>query len=910
MYAGYMYPRITTLIAASLVLSSEACAWDWNFLSGWFGQAPPQDFPAEIEVPAPPEPEMVPPTAGTSYLWNRAAGGLWNTAAPTNWAPNTAYPTNQDDVAAFAPYPSLDQQDITAAASPVFNIGTLTLDVAAVGTSPSIPTLLLTNQFALDFNSSSGPALLQVLTTNGGQASYEINCDINLTSTVDIVQNSSFINFGNAALHVTGSISGGGGINYMGPQNAIFNFVGTNSYTGTTAVSGGAVQFQYAGVGIPGDLSISNTGAVLLQTANVLASTSNVTVTGPFAVFNCLNHSQSFHSLTQSGSIVDTGTAILTLSSATPWSLSSSSFFGNLTLSNGGTVSVANTTAGPSTIASSSIVTNALLTFNVAEVSSVDLITSNTTISIGNLKKTGLGTWQITGPGSYTATEVNQGTLVIEGSGVTMGSITVDSGATLSLPQSISFITPTLTNNGAVSLSSQQASGTYNINGNYVQGATGGLLINVANTHTSAVDRLNFTGTAMLNGTLTVDLDNEGIVVDQDQVTFLTASSVTGTFPTINTNFPAGLTFDVGYTADSVFLVFHGNFVPAFNFLQTTGYMNFAQPLFALNDEHNLQMVRRCAFVRSRMSASKESQLVGLLASADDTIPSKQIAVSRFRNNPEGKPLSIYAAPYVSRGKFKRMHDQNGFDYRAAGGLLGADYAFSQAGIGAQVGYEHLHAGVHEHWGRFDMNNLFGRLYGTFTPFKHVPFFIDASAGCGGEWYDIDRITALGTAHGKPRGWEWDAYLGLGYDRWIRNVRITPLLAVQSMGVSRKKYLEHGALTHNLEFHRYYTTSLRSDAGFSIGGKLVRRKITWLPEVRGYWQHEYLGHQKNLTVATPLADLTTSVTVIGLDKNYGIIGTEQRFLFADRWSLALDYDYQWSRHQYSNDFLVELAVYF
>ncbi len=910
-----MYPRITTLIAATLVLSSEVDAWDW-----WWKSPPSVPIPIEsppIEItPTIVEPLPEPLKLGvTTSTWQTATiplgGSMWNVGV--NW--NNGVPNGIGDAAIFSPNPATVMGDIFPPPNPV-TLGSLTLDISASG-GPLLT--LLFSSFSIDFHAASGNATLQILTNNGGQAVYAIipgaGDTITLSSSLDLTQNSQGDTTDDTALHIVGMIIGPGGINYFGPFKTVLNNTVANTFTGPVNVSGGTLRLDYGGlIGVNGNLNITNTGIVNLEAPGLFNSaTTNISMTGASTLLNFNGNNQSCKTLTLNGASLDTGSATLTITSGvTPISLTSAELNSDVTLTAGGTISVNNNPGFDSFISGILNPSGNLLTFNVPKVNNFDLFTPALVVPTGTIKKTGGGTWEIDGFGSYPATDVNQGTLSIRGAGVTMGLVTVDPGATLSLPESIN-LTASITNNGTLSLTSQQASGTYNITGNYIQGAGGNLLLNIANTHTSAIDQLHFSGTASLAGTLTVNLDTEDIVIDQDQVTFLTASTVTGTFPTISTNFPPGLSFDVGYTANSVFLVFHGNFVPSFNFLQTTGYMNFALPLFAQNDEHNLQMVRRCAFVRSRMSSPKESKLVGLLVSADKIIPPKkkeQISVSRFRNNPEGKPLSIYVAPLVSRGKFKRTHEQNGFHYRAAGALLGADYAFSQAGIGAQVGYEHLHAGVHEHWGRFDINNLFGRFYGTFTPLKHAPFFIDASMGFGGEWYDIHRNTTRGTAHAKPHGWEWDAYLGFGYDGWVRNVRFTPLLAVQSMGVHQQKYLEHGALTHNLEFNRHNTTSLRSDAGLSVGGKLVRRKITWLPEVRGYWQHEYLGHRKNIRVTTPLANLSTRTTVIGLDKNYGIIGTEQRFLFNDRWSLALDYDYQWSKHQYSNDFLVELSVYF
>lgn len=904
-----MYPRITTLLAVTLLLSSKGEAWNW-----WWSSPPSE--PASVETPTLSQPLHAGAITSTWITTPIPAGDSnWNTGS--NW--NNGVPNGIGDAAIFSPNPATVVGDIISnPPNQTFTLGSLLLDISA--SEGNILTLLYAD-FSLDFHASSGNASLQVLTNNGGQAVYGIvpgaGNTITLTSSLDITQNSAGDSTDDTALHIVGEIAGPGGINYLGSGKTILNNTIANTFTGPVNVSGGTLRLEYGGsIGINGDLSVSNTGTVSLESTNLFDSmVTDISMSGNSASLLFNGNNQSCRSLTLNGASLNTGIATLTITSGgVPIILTSSQLEGNITLTNGGTISVANNAGTNSFLASATIdTTSDPLTINVAKVNNFDLFTIATTFTnCPSITKTGLGTWTMTGGGvnSLPATTLSAGTLSIESQGSTAftGNLTVNSGATLSMPVSVSISAPTLLNNGTVSLSSEQNSGNYHLTGNYTQGVGGNLLLNIANTHSAAIDKLIVSGTATLNGTLTVNLDTEDIVVDQDTVVIIEAASVTNTFSTISTNFPPGLSFDVGYTADTVFLTLHGNHIPSFNFLQSAGYMNFAEPLFAQNDAHNLQMLRRCAFLRNRLSPAKESQLIGLLASAQET--PQQLSVSRFRNNPEGKPLSLYIAPLGSSGNFKRTHQQNAFNYRTLGGLMGADYAFTRAGIGAQIGYEHLHASVHHHWGSFNVNNLFGRFYGTFKPLTHVPFFIDANIGAGGEWYDIHRTTTQGMAQGKPQGWEWDAYLGLGYDGWMKGVRLTPLIAVQSMDIYLHKYSEYGAGTHNLLFPRQHMTSLRSNLGLSIGSKLVRRTVTWMPEVRGYWQHEFLGRSKNLTVATSLANITTQTTVMGLDKNYGILGTEQRFLWSDRWSLAADYDYQWSRHQRSNNFLIELGIYF
>src|SRR5213075_2123788 len=54
---------------------------------------------------------------------------------------------------------------------------------------------------------------------------------------------------------------------------------GANTYTGTTTVSAGTLNLNTAGANaVPGDLTVSGTGTVLLQQSNQIADAGNVVV--------------------------------------------------------------------------------------------------------------------------------------------------------------------------------------------------------------------------------------------------------------------------------------------------------------------------------------------------------------------------------------------------------------------------------------------------------------------------------------------------------------------------------------------------------------------------------------------------------------------------------------------------------
>ena len=253
---------------------------------------------------------------------------------------------------------------------------------------------------------------------------------------------------------------------------------------------------------------------------------------------------------------------------------------------------------------------------------------------------------------------------------------------------------------------------------------------------------------------------------------------------------------------------------------------------------------------------------------------------------------------------------EEGYRFHSAGALFGSDYAFSQIGIGGQAGYQQLDAKIQNQAGSFILTQAFGRVYGTVLPFKHSNFYINLAGGYSTSWYDLSRNVAPQTARATPRGYEIDGFMNFGYDFWFNNFRLTPLLGAQYIGTYIKGYREHGGGMNNAIVPHYRNNSLRSNVGLALGGAVQRRSFTWRPDVHGLWQREYWSQSQNLTIASAAFNTQSEFVVLSTDRNYGIIGTEQFFIFKDRWSFSILYDFQWSQHLRDNTLMMNVGFYF
>lgn len=457
---------------------------------------------------------------------------------------------------------------ISGAGNFILGSGNLTLTAAQTYTGTTTtttlnsPTLTLSGSGSISESRSvtiqSGTILIitsgaggKTIQTPSGEGSINLNDN---TLTINSSSDSTYL----------GVISGTGGLTKTGSNSLTLSSMST--YTGATTISTGTLILQNtasieasSGVEVNGSLTLQGN-----QTIQDLSGSGNIDLEA-----NTLTISQggsTFSGIISNGGNVNGG-SIVKSGSGTSILSGNNTFTGSVTLSGGGlTLSGSNAYTGQTSISSgatltlsssgniansTSVVNNGTLAVNTSSgTPTIQNLSGSGALTVGgngailsqssssnfsgafsgsaNLTKSGTGTLTLSGTSStYSGTTtVSQGILSV--TGLLGGNLTISTGGTLQGTGTVTSTGDLLSNSGIVQPGT--SIGTLNVAGDYTQNSDGTLVIELNSDGTT--DLLNVTGTATLNGQLTIS-PLPGLYHENDIFTIITAGSVDDFFSTM-----------------------------------------------------------------------------------------------------------------------------------------------------------------------------------------------------------------------------------------------------------------------------------------------------------------------------------------------------------------------------------------
>lgn len=539
------------------------------------------------------------------------------------------------------------------------------------------------------------------------------------------------------------------------------------------------------------------------------------------------------------------------------------------------------------------------------------------------------------------AVNLNGGTTIVDGTMNAGGGATVGTNGFLT---GNGTINANLLNNGLVAPGRNGSAGTLTINGNFTQGNTGILAVDVSS---GASDLLVVSGNANLDGTLLV---NGGDGLDfGDQVTIIrTGNGINGDFDAVTMNLdsdvrgrfivegndgilviaPASYTQmaetdnqrNVAAALDSFILATDGDrevvstaldmlsaeeYPAAFEAIMPSLYSTLPQISLEQTNSRNQMLAQRTNAIRLGARGFNVSgmELSALKHDRDgksvmDAKSTKDVLVVSEENH-----WGVWVQGNGIFARARNITDVPNYRFDSGGFMGGLDYRWNEHfATGVYAGYQ----GTYASYANGSRTRINSTLFGTYATYDNGGFYVDAIVGGTYDAYDVNRSIEFGsvnrTARSEPGGGQVTAFLGTGYDWQVNGFTFGPLLSGQYTYVGVAGTTETGADSLDLEVDQQNTNSIRTNLGAHIAYTWkVAPGFTLIPEIRMTWQHEYLNNAQNINSsldggAGPSFDYVTSSP----SRDSIFAGAGMTAQMGDRWTATVFWNTDFARKTYNS----------
>jgi outer membrane autotransporter protein len=209
----------------------------------------------------------------------------------------------------------------------------------------------------------------------------------------------------------------------------------------------------------------------------------------------------------------------------------------------------------------------------------------------------------------------------------------------------------------------------------------------------------------------------------------------------------------------------------------------------------------------------------------------------------------------LGNGQFSRTTNLSNLQNSSTEGggfLVGADYRWSENLVsGLYGGYEYTYS----KYGSDSNMRGNGMNFGGYASYAtEEGYYADAVIGGGYTGYQTRRSIKFSTidrtAKADPNSTHFSAALNLGKDFEVGKFTLGPIVGAQYTYAGIGSFTESGADSLDLSLDQQNANSLRS----TLGGRIaytwdLSQKIALIPEVRMFWQHEFLNNARNINAS-------------------------------------------------------------
>jgi len=526
-------------------------------------------------------------------------------------------------------------------------------------------------------------------------------------------------------------------------------------------------------------------------------------------------------------------------------------------------------------------------TLNVQSGSSV--VGGGTLVAPAGLNKDGTGELDFTNNVVVTGTAaVNAGLLSVNGQLQATGGVVVNPNATLG---GAGLIVGNVNVKGG-NISPGNSPGTLSVAGNLVLTGANATIIEIESP--TNYDRIVVSGQATLGGTLNAVAYGGGTITPGARYDFLQAGSIIGEFDSLvapeglrvrflNSGTVGTLLFgpgsyvpmainqnqrSVAKALDSFIVATDGNrlavsialdsltteqFPAAFDQIMPGFYESLAD--IAIEQAFNQTQMLNQRISSVRLGAAGFQAIGGITQPLVHDKNGKSAAEAKDANPiVESATATNWNAWALGTGMFSRttnLGSVDNYNNDAGGFLVGADYRWSENFVtGLYAGYDYSYAEYNG--GGSTKGNSFS--FGTYASYEKDGYYADAVIGGGYTGFQTQRSIEFSTidrtASADPNSGQFTAGLNLGKDFEVGKFTLGPIVGAQYTYAGIGSFTESGAESLDLSLGQQNANSLRS----TLGGRVaytwnLNQKIALIPEVRMFWQHEFLNNPRNISAS-------------------------------------------------------------
>jgi len=265
------------------------------------------------------------------------------------------------------------------------------------------------------------------------------------------------------------------------------------------------------------------------------------------------------------------------------------------------------------------------------------------------------------------------------------------------------------------------------------------------------------------------------------------------------------------------------------------------------------------------LAFSETSTHLNALSSMVDTLSLRGTEMSTDSKNMIGSvsetpKWGVWASGNVTLGTETSNNGLPGYHSTMGTPTIGADYRVCpNLTLGILGSYTTGGAGFTD-GSRINTNVEMAAVYGTW---RTGNWHVNGLAGAGHTNFDTSRATFGGLANSNPDGYEvLTDWMG-GYDFHLGpKLVITPEIGLQYTHLGVDGYTETGAGVFDLAVGSQDINSLRSHIGFKMDRAFtVGRNLTFIPELRAQWYHEFMDDSRGVSTSLPGAPAVGSFAV-------------------------------------------------